>query len=45
MKVEYDAIHDAGFLVQLDCPDLAAGRWANGGCRRAAEEWQKRMKR
>ena len=26
MKVEYDAIHQAGFLLQLDCPDLAMGR-------------------
>ena len=26
MKAEYDAIHQAGFLLQLDCPDLAAGR-------------------
>jgi 5-methyltetrahydropteroyltriglutamate--homocysteine methyltransferase len=26
MKTEYDAIHRAGFLVQLDCPDLAMGR-------------------
>src|SRR5262249_3960008 len=25
MKAEYDAIHRAGFLLQLDCPDLAAG--------------------
>jgi 5-methyltetrahydropteroyltriglutamate--homocysteine methyltransferase len=25
MKHEYDAIHQAGFLVQLDCPDLAGG--------------------
>jgi len=25
MKPEYDAIHRAGFLVQLDCPDLAGG--------------------
>jgi 5-methyltetrahydropteroyltriglutamate--homocysteine methyltransferase len=23
MKVEYDAIHQAGFVLQLDCPDLA----------------------
>jgi 5-methyltetrahydropteroyltriglutamate--homocysteine methyltransferase len=23
MKAEYDAIHQAGFLLQLDCPDLA----------------------
>jgi 5-methyltetrahydropteroyltriglutamate--homocysteine methyltransferase len=26
MKVEYDAIHRAGFVLQLDCPDLAVGR-------------------
>jgi 5-methyltetrahydropteroyltriglutamate--homocysteine methyltransferase len=26
MKHEYDAIHAAGFLLQLDCPDLAMGR-------------------
>jgi 5-methyltetrahydropteroyltriglutamate--homocysteine methyltransferase len=26
MKTEYDAIHQAGFLLQLDCPDLAMGR-------------------
>jgi 5-methyltetrahydropteroyltriglutamate--homocysteine methyltransferase len=26
MKQEYDAIHEAGFLLQLDCPDLAMGR-------------------
>jgi 5-methyltetrahydropteroyltriglutamate--homocysteine methyltransferase len=26
MKTEYDAIHRAGFLLQLDCPDLAMGR-------------------
>lgn len=26
MKQEYDAIHAAGFLLQLDCPDLAMGR-------------------
>jgi 5-methyltetrahydropteroyltriglutamate--homocysteine methyltransferase len=26
MKTEYDAIHEAGFLLQLDCPDLAMGR-------------------
>lgn len=28
MKTEYDAIHAAGFLLQIDCPDLAAGRWS-----------------
>ena len=26
LKAEYDAIHASGFLLQLDCPDLAAGR-------------------
>jgi 5-methyltetrahydropteroyltriglutamate--homocysteine methyltransferase len=26
MKVEYDAISQAGLLLQLDCPDLAMGR-------------------
>ena len=26
MKEEYDAIHQAGFLLQLDCPDLTLGR-------------------
>jgi 5-methyltetrahydropteroyltriglutamate--homocysteine methyltransferase len=26
MKHEYDAINEAGFIVQIDCPDLAMGR-------------------
>jgi 5-methyltetrahydropteroyltriglutamate--homocysteine methyltransferase len=26
MKEEYDAIHQAGFVLQIDCPDLAMGR-------------------
>lgn len=26
MKEEYEAIHAAGFVLQLDCPDLAASR-------------------
>jgi 5-methyltetrahydropteroyltriglutamate--homocysteine methyltransferase len=26
MKVEYQAICDAGFILQLDCPDLAMAR-------------------
>lgn len=26
MKEEYDEVHRAGFLLQLDCPDLAMGR-------------------
>jgi 5-methyltetrahydropteroyltriglutamate--homocysteine methyltransferase len=28
MRVEYEAIAGAGFLVQIDCPDLAMGRHA-----------------
>jgi 5-methyltetrahydropteroyltriglutamate--homocysteine methyltransferase len=30
MKVEYDEIHRAGIVLQLDCPDLAASRHRNG---------------
>ena len=26
MREEYSAIHDAGFVLQVDCPDLAMGR-------------------
>jgi 5-methyltetrahydropteroyltriglutamate--homocysteine methyltransferase len=26
MKVEYEAIHEAGLMLQLDCPDLAMSR-------------------
>ncbi len=26
MKLEYEAIHATGFVLQLDCPDLAMGR-------------------
>eukprot|EP00929_Paragymnodinium_shiwhaense_P123867 TRINITY_DN9826_c0_g1_i1.p1 TRINITY_DN9826_c0_g1~~TRINITY_DN9826_c0_g1_i1.p1 ORF type:complete len:684 (-),score=188.32 TRINITY_DN9826_c0_g1_i1:375-2426(-) len=26
MATEYKAIHDAGFMLQVDCPDLAMGR-------------------
>jgi 5-methyltetrahydropteroyltriglutamate--homocysteine methyltransferase len=26
MKTEYDAIHEAGIVLQIDCPDLAMGR-------------------
>jgi len=26
MKEEYDAIHRSGFILQIDCPDLAMGR-------------------
>ncbi len=31
MKEEYDAIYQAGFLLQLDCPDLALGRLRKDG--------------
>ena len=30
MKIEYDEIHRSGFVLQLDCPDLAAGRYHYG---------------
>jgi 5-methyltetrahydropteroyltriglutamate--homocysteine methyltransferase len=30
MKVEYDEIHRAGIVLQLDCPDLAASRHRHG---------------
>lgn len=33
MKAEYDAIHQAGFLLQLDCPDLAMSRHLRFGDR------------
>jgi 5-methyltetrahydropteroyltriglutamate--homocysteine methyltransferase len=36
MKPEYDAIHQAGFILQLDCPDLACD-WAHGEQRTVAE--------
>ncbi|MGH3275158.1 MAG: cobalamin-independent methionine synthase II family protein [Streptosporangiaceae bacterium] len=36
MKTEYDAICQAGLILQLDCPDLASG-WARGPERTLAE--------
>ena len=30
MKVEYDTIYQAGFILQLDCPDLTGGRNIKG---------------
>jgi 5-methyltetrahydropteroyltriglutamate--homocysteine methyltransferase len=42
MKTEYDAIHAAGFTLQLDCPDLAAGRHAQFGDE-TLEEWRRRI--
>ena len=41
MKPEYDAIHAAGFVLQLDCPDLAVGRHMSGG---TLEEFRARVK-
>ena len=29
MKTEYEAIHAAGLMLQVDCPDLAMGRHSN----------------
>ena len=36
MKTEYDAIYQAGLVLQLDCPDLACD-WARGERRSVAE--------
>jgi 5-methyltetrahydropteroyltriglutamate--homocysteine methyltransferase len=36
MKAEYDAIYQAGLVLQLDCPDLACD-WARGEQRTIAE--------
>src|SRR5260370_21905820 len=30
MKVEYNTIYQAGFILQLDCPDLTGGRNIKG---------------
>jgi 5-methyltetrahydropteroyltriglutamate--homocysteine methyltransferase len=40
MKREYDAIHKAGFLLQLDCPDLAMSR-QNQYAEASIEEFRK----
>lgn len=39
MKTEYDEIVRAGFLLQLDCPDLAAG-WEHGRSDRSVAEFR-----
>jgi 5-methyltetrahydropteroyltriglutamate--homocysteine methyltransferase len=40
MKTEYDAIHEAGLVLQLDCPDLAAGRCAtDDALNMSSEQW------
>jgi 5-methyltetrahydropteroyltriglutamate--homocysteine methyltransferase len=41
MKAEYDAIHQAGFVLQLDCPDLAMTRHMHN---ESAEEFRKRAR-
>jgi 5-methyltetrahydropteroyltriglutamate--homocysteine methyltransferase len=43
MKTEYDEIVRAGFLLQLDCPDLAAG-WALGWSGRSVEEFRESVR-
>jgi 5-methyltetrahydropteroyltriglutamate--homocysteine methyltransferase len=40
MKAEYDEINAAGFVLQLDCPDLAAGRYRYG---ETAAEFRRRV--
>lgn len=40
MKTEYDTIHKAGFLVQVDCPDLALSR-GNRFAELSLEEFRK----
>jgi 5-methyltetrahydropteroyltriglutamate--homocysteine methyltransferase len=41
MKTEYDAIHRAGLTLQVDCPDLAAGRAAFGYDDAGAKEFRR----
>lgn len=41
MRQEYEAIHDAGFVLQLDCPDLAMGRHV-GPKELSVEDFRKR---
>jgi 5-methyltetrahydropteroyltriglutamate--homocysteine methyltransferase len=42
MREEYEAIHRAGFLLQLDCPDLAAGFHLGSGSRMPVDEFLRR---
>ena len=42
MKAEYDEIHRAGLVLQLDCPDLAMTRHMNTG--ESLEEFRRRAK-
>lgn len=41
MREEYEAIHEAGFMLQLDCPDLAMGRHV-GPSELGVEEFRER---
>jgi 5-methyltetrahydropteroyltriglutamate--homocysteine methyltransferase len=41
MKVEYDEIHRAGIVLQLDCPDLAASRHRDG---ESLDEFRRRVR-
>src|SRR5262249_11882887 len=43
MKTEYDAIHASGFLLQLDCPDLAMGAHVVGAV--DPEEFQQKIRK
>src|SRR5262249_60466 len=42
MREEYEAIHRAGFLLQLDCPHLAPGFPAGAGNRMPVDEFRRR---
>ena len=41
MKVEYERLHHAGFIVQVDCPDLAMARCEKGFASASLREFQK----
>jgi 5-methyltetrahydropteroyltriglutamate--homocysteine methyltransferase len=40
MKVEYEALYQAGFIVQVDCPDLAMARSEKGFANATLREFQ-----
>ncbi len=41
MKVEYERLHQAGFIVQVDCPDLAMARCEKSFANASLHEFQK----
>ena len=41
MKYEYQTIVDAGFVLQLDCPDLASGRGNSEFADLSLKDWRK----